>query len=250
MNDIIVTVRESNLKLTLAFGIGIHHAGLHERDRKTVEELFVNCKIQVLIATSTLAWGVNFPAHLVIVKGTEYYDGKTRRYVDYPITDVLQMMGRAGRPQFDDQGKAVILVHDIKKDFYKKFLYEPFPVESSLLEVLSDHLNAEIAAGTISSKQDAMDYITWTYFFRRLIMNPRSQPFPVRCPASSWAFIPGPGGRCSMVGDGGAVLLHGTWRRLQEKEELWELNDHMATYIEGVQGREVGREALELHLTH
>ncbi|XP_026582462.1 activating signal cointegrator 1 complex subunit 3 [Pseudonaja textilis] len=172
MNVIISTVRESNLKLTLAFGIGIHHAGLHERDRKTVEELFVNCKIQVLIATSTLAWGVNFPAHLVIVKGTEFYDGKTRRYVDYPITDVLQMMGRAGRPQFDDQGKAVILVHDIKKDFYKKFLYEPFPVESSLLEVLSDHLNAEIAAGTITSKQDAMDYITWTYFFRRLIMNP------------------------------------------------------------------------------
>ncbi|TSK34894.1 Activating signal cointegrator 1 complex subunit 3 [Bagarius yarrelli] len=172
MTDIIATVRDSNLKLTLAFGIGLHHAGLHERDRKTVEELFVNCKIQVLIATSTLAWGVNFPAHLVIVKGTEYYDGKTHRYVDYPITDVLQMMGRAGRPQFDDQGKAVILVHDIKKDFYKKFLYEPFPVESSLLAVLSDHLNAEIAAGTIASKQDAMDYITWTYFFRRLVMNP------------------------------------------------------------------------------
>ncbi|XP_059194984.1 activating signal cointegrator 1 complex subunit 3 [Centropristis striata] len=172
IEDIIGTVRDSNLKLTLAFGIGMHHAGLHERDRKTVEELFVNCKIQVLIATSTLAWGVNFPAHLVVVKGTEYYDGKSRRYVDYPITDVLQMMGRAGRPQFDDQGKAVILVHDIKKDFYKKFLYEPFPVESSLLTVLSDHLNAEIAAGTIASKQDAMDYITWTYFFRRLVMNP------------------------------------------------------------------------------
>ncbi|XP_028326089.1 activating signal cointegrator 1 complex subunit 3 isoform X2 [Gouania willdenowi] len=172
IEDIIATVRDSNLKLTLAFGIGMHHAGLHERDRKTVEELFVNCKIQVLIATSTLAWGVNFPAHLVVVKGTEYYDGKSRRYVDYPITDVLQMMGRAGRPQFDDQGKAVILVQDIKKDFYKKFLYEPFPVESSLLAVLSDHLNAEIAAGTISSKQDAMDYITWTYFFRRLVMNP------------------------------------------------------------------------------
>uniref|UniRef100_A0A673AIY4 U5 small nuclear ribonucleoprotein 200 kDa helicase n=1 Tax=Sphaeramia orbicularis TaxID=375764 RepID=A0A673AIY4_9TELE len=169
---IIATIRDSNLKLTLAFGIGMHHAGLHERDRKTVEELFVNCKIQVLIATSTLAWGVNFPAHLVVVKGTEYYDGKSRRYIDYPITDVLQMMGRAGRPQFDDQGKAVILVHDIKKDFYKKFLYEPFPVESSLLSVMSDHLNAEIAAGTISSKQDAMDYITWTYFFRRLVMNP------------------------------------------------------------------------------
>ena len=47
MENIIGTIRDSNLKLTLAFGIGMHHAGLHERDRKTVEELFVNCKIQV-----------------------------------------------------------------------------------------------------------------------------------------------------------------------------------------------------------
>uniref|UniRef100_A0A2C9KC69 Activating signal cointegrator 1 complex subunit 3 n=1 Tax=Biomphalaria glabrata TaxID=6526 RepID=A0A2C9KC69_BIOGL len=172
MEQICGSVKESNLKLTLAFGIGIHHAGLTERDRKVVEELFVNQKIQVLIATSTLAWGVNFPAHLVVVKGTEYFDGKTRRYVDFPITDVLQMMGRAGRPQFDDQGVAVILVHDVKKHFYKKFLYEPFPVESNLLEVMADHLNAEVVSGTISSKQDAMDYITWTYFFRRLLRNP------------------------------------------------------------------------------
>ncbi|XP_072018769.1 LOW QUALITY PROTEIN: activating signal cointegrator 1 complex subunit 3-like [Amphiura filiformis] len=172
MESVISGIRDNNLKLTLAFGIGMHHAGLHERDRKTVEELFVNQKIQVLIATSTLAWGVNFPAHLVVIKGTEFYDGKTKRYVDFPITDVLQMMGRAGRPQFDEEGKAVILVHDIKKHFYKKFLYEPFPVESNLLDVLPEHLNAEIVAGTIGSKQDAMDYITWTYFFRRLVMNP------------------------------------------------------------------------------
>lgn len=172
IDSLIKTVKDNNLKLTLSFGIALHHAGLHERDRKIAEELFVNQKIQILIATSTLAWGVNFPAHLVVVKGTEYYDGKTRRYVDFPITDVLQMMGRAGRPQYDDNGVAVILVHDIKKHFYKKFLYEPFPVESSLLEVLPDHLNAEIVAGTITSKQDAMDYLTWTYFFRRLLMNP------------------------------------------------------------------------------
>ena len=90
-----------------------------------------------------------------------------------PITDVLQMMGRAGRPQFDDSGVAVVLVHDVKKNFYKQFLYEPFPVESSLLEVLPDHINAEIVAGTIKTKQEYLDYLTWTYFFRRLLKNPR-----------------------------------------------------------------------------
>ncbi|CAH1400990.1 unnamed protein product [Nezara viridula] len=172
MDQIIATIKDSNLRLTLAFGIGIHHAGLQERDRKTVEELFVNQRIQVLIATGTLAWGVNLPAHLVIVKGTEYYDGKTKRYVDMPITDVLQMMGRAGRPQYDNQGISVILVHDVKKNFYRRFLYEPFPVESHLLQVLPDHLSAEIVAGTIKTKQEALDYLTWTYFFRRLLKNP------------------------------------------------------------------------------
>jgi activating signal cointegrator complex subunit 3 len=39
-----------------------------------------------------LAWGVNFPAHLVVIKGTEYFDGKLGRYVDFPITDVLQVI--------------------------------------------------------------------------------------------------------------------------------------------------------------
>lgn len=172
MDQIIDDIKDTNLKLTLAFGIGLHHAGLHERDRKTVEELFLHRKIQVLVATATLAWGINMPAHLVIVKGTEYYDGKLKRYVDMPITDVLQMMGRAGRPQFGNEGVAVVLVHDVKKNFYKKFLYDPFPVESSLLAVLPDHVNAEIVAGTVQTKQGILDYFTWTYCFRRLLRNP------------------------------------------------------------------------------
>ena len=67
---------------------------------------------------------------------------------------------------------ACVLVHDVKKHFYKKFLYEPFPVESSLLSVLPEHLNAEIVAGTIQTTQEALDYMTWTYFFRRLLQNP------------------------------------------------------------------------------
>jgi len=82
------------------------------------------------------------------------------------------MMGRAGRIQFDNVGVACILVHQPKKNFYRKFLYEPFPVESQLQDALPEHINAEIAGGTIRSREDAVDWLTWTFFFRRLVRNP------------------------------------------------------------------------------
>ncbi|KAF2473024.1 Sec63-domain-containing protein [Lindgomyces ingoldianus] len=164
--------KDDALREALSFGIGLHHAGLVESDRQLSEELFANNKIQILIATSTLAWGVNLPAHLVVVKGTQFFDAKTEGYKDMDLTDVLQMLGRAGRPQFDSSGIARIFTQDAKKEFYKHFLHTGFPVESSLHKVLDNHLGAEISAGTIATKQDALDYLTWTFFFRRLHKNP------------------------------------------------------------------------------
>ena len=165
-------VKDDALKEAINFGIGLHHAGLVESDRQLSEELFLNNKIQILVATSTLAWGVNLPAHLVVVKGTQFYDAKIEGYRDMDLTDVLQMLGRAGRPQFDNSGVARIFTQDAKKDFYKHFLHTGFPVESSLHTVLDNHLCAEVSAETIISKQDALDYLTWTFFFRRLHKNP------------------------------------------------------------------------------
>jgi activating signal cointegrator complex subunit 3 len=173
MAQITSGIVDGNLRHTLNFGIGLHHSGLPESDRNVVEDLFATGKILLLICTSTLAWGVNFPAHLVVIKGTEYFDPKEKRYVDFPITDVLQMMGRAGRPQFDDNGVVCVYVQEEKRNFYKTFLYQPFPVESSLIDQLAPHLNAEINSGTITSKLQALNYLTWTYFFRRLTRNPK-----------------------------------------------------------------------------
>eukprot|EP01132_Coremiostelium_polycephalum_P004723 gene4723-5897_t len=172
IDPILDRIKDANLKHTLSFGIGMHHAGLNDNDRSIVEKLFGENKIQILISTSTLAWGVNLPAHLVIIKGTEYFDGKTKKYVDFPLTDVLQMMGRAGRPQFDKEGKAVVMVHEPKKNFYKKFLYDPFPIESHLKDFLHDHINAEIVSGTIQDKQGGIEYLVNTFFFRRLLVSP------------------------------------------------------------------------------
>ncbi len=53
---------------------------------------------------------------------------------------------------------------------------------------LHDHLNAEIAGGTIGNRQDAVDYLSWTYFFRRLLKNPGEKTvFPVVCPPAPLA---------------------------------------------------------------
>ena len=168
----LLRVKDEALREALSFGIGLHHAGLVESDRQLAEELFANNKIQILVATSTLAWGVNLPAHLVVVKGTQFFDAKIEGYKDMDLTDVLQMLGRAGRPQFDTSGIARIFTQDAKKEFYKHFLHTGFPVESSLHNVLDNHLGAEVSAGTIGTKQDALDYLTWTFFFRRLHKNP------------------------------------------------------------------------------
>ncbi len=58
------------------------------------------------------------------------------------------------------------------KEYFKRFLYDPLPVESHLDRVLADHLNAEIVTRNVTSKQDAVDYLTWTFFYRRLPKNP------------------------------------------------------------------------------
>ena len=68
--------------------------------------------------------------------------------------------------------RCVLMCHTPRKEYYKKFLFEPYPVESHLDHFLHDHMVAEIVNKTITSKQDAVDYLTWTFFYRRLAQNP------------------------------------------------------------------------------
>ncbi|VEU23061.1 DEKNAAC104164 [Brettanomyces naardenensis] len=172
LEPILAKVKDDTLKLSLQFGIGLHHAGLVQSDRRISHRLFEQGKIQILVATSTLAWGVNLPAFLVIIKGTQFFDAKIEGYKDMDLTDILQMMGRAGRPAFDTSGVAMVFTKENKKSFYKHFLNVGFPVESSLHKVLDDHIGAEIASGTIKSRQDALDFLTWTFLYRRAHHNP------------------------------------------------------------------------------
>ncbi|XP_048146003.1 LOW QUALITY PROTEIN: U5 small nuclear ribonucleoprotein 200 kDa helicase [Corvus hawaiiensis] len=163
---------DPTLKETLVNGVGYLHEGLTAMERRVVEQLFSSGAVQVMVASRSLCWGMNIAAHLVIIMDTQYYNGKIHAYVDYPIYDVLQMVGHANRPLQDDEGRCVIMCQGSKKDFFKKFLYEPLPVESHLDHCMHDHFNAEIVTKTIENKQDAVDYLTWTFLYRRMTQNP------------------------------------------------------------------------------
>ena len=68
--------------------------------------------LQVLVSTATLAWGVNLPAHTVIIKGTQVYNPAKGNWQELSPLDVMQMFGRAGRPQYDTQGMGIIITSE------------------------------------------------------------------------------------------------------------------------------------------
>ena len=165
-------VQDQALAETLEYGIAFYHEALSKSDKAIVEQLFDVGVVQVVVASKDTCWGIKMHCDLVIIMGTQYYEGKQHNYADYPITDVLQMMGRANRPKNGESGRCVMMCQSTKKDFYKKFLYEALPIESHLDHFLHDHYNAEIVTKTIENKQDAVDYLTWTFLYRRMALNP------------------------------------------------------------------------------
>ena len=101
LNEEANNVKDSNLRDLLPFGFAIHHARMTREDHGLVEELFADGSIQVSVCSATLAWGVNLPAHTVIIKGTPIYNPEKGQWVELSSQDILQMLGCAGRPLFD-----------------------------------------------------------------------------------------------------------------------------------------------------
>jgi pre-mRNA-splicing helicase BRR2 len=158
-------VRDANLKDLLPFGFAIHHAGMRREDRALVEDLFADGSIQVLVCTATLAWGVNLPAHTVIIKGTQIYNPAQGRWVELSHQDILQMLGRAGRPQFDTLGEGIIITNHGELQYYLSLMNQQLPIESQFVAKLADNLNAEIVLGTIRNRDEAVQWLGYTYLY-------------------------------------------------------------------------------------
>ncbi|MHA1542343.1 MAG: DEAD/DEAH box helicase [Candidatus Hodarchaeales archaeon] len=89
-------------------GSAFHHAGLNSDQRAIVENSFKNGAIKILCATPTLSSGINLPAKRVVISSVYRYSVEQG---SYPIKtlEYKQMAGRAGRPQFDTEGEALLI---------------------------------------------------------------------------------------------------------------------------------------------
>ncbi|GFE52758.1 sec63 domain-containing DEAD DEAH box protein [Babesia ovis] len=173
LNTEVEAIKTAELKELLPYGFGIHHAGLPRSDRKLVEDLFSDGHIQLLISTATLSWGVNLPAHTVIIKGTQVYSPEEGCWTELCPLSVQQMMGRAGRPQFDKDGRGIIITSHSKLQFYLSLNNQQLPIESQLVTNLPDLLNAEIVLGNIMTRKDCVSWLSDTYFAIRMRKEPR-----------------------------------------------------------------------------
>ncbi|MHA2424348.1 MAG: DEAD/DEAH box helicase [Candidatus Thorarchaeota archaeon] len=152
----------------IANGVAFHHAGLDNQERAFVEDYFKDNLLKVIVATPTLAAGVNLPSRRVIIRDYRRYEPDRGSY-PIPILEYKQMAGRAGRPKYDDYGEAVLFArtepeHDFLIDNYT--LSEPEEITSKLASprAVRAHLLASVASEMTRNRDEIDSLIAGTFF--------------------------------------------------------------------------------------
>jgi len=156
-----------SLRACIKKGMAFHHAGLTNEQRKFVESNFKKGKIKVIIATPTLAAGINLPARRVIIRDVQRYEDGG--YVPIPVMEIKQMCGRAGRPRYDKEGEAIVVAkneEDAGFIFDNYLLADSEDIFSKLGQetVLRSHVLSSIATETVTSWTTLMDFLSSTFF--------------------------------------------------------------------------------------
>ncbi len=156
------------LAKVLSQGVAFHHAGLTNRERSLVEDLFKSNFLKVIVATPTLAAGVNLPARRTIIRDYRRYESGRGSY-PIPVLEYKQMAGRAGRPKYDEYGEAILIAKSLGESEYlmdNYVLAEPENIKSKLAtpRALRFHLLASIATGVTPSRESIDDLIAGTFF--------------------------------------------------------------------------------------
>jgi helicase len=149
-------------------GAAFHHAGLANQQRSLVENAFRDGLIKIISATPTLAAGINLPAWRVIIRDLKRYS----RFggMDFiPILEIHQMLGRAGRPQWDKEGQGILMAKsesDAKNVWNQYIKGEPEKIYSKLgvEPVMRMHVLGLIASGTTPTKKSLEEFFSRTFY--------------------------------------------------------------------------------------
>ncbi len=157
----------------LPHGVAYHNASLTNPERRLVERGFRSRAIKALVATPTLAAGINLPARRVIVRDASRYDDRLGMQAPIPVIEVRQMLGRAGRPRFDPFGEALMVARspDEEDRFLDSYLAAPpEPIESRLASdpALRMHLLALVASRAVRTDAELQGFFAATFYGRTL----------------------------------------------------------------------------------
>lgn len=166
---ILVQNEHTELIKTLAFlvkkGVAFHHAGLNQNCRETIETEFRKGTIKLLSSTPTLAAGVNLPARRVVISNVNRYNAKVGANRPISILEYKQLCGRAGRPQYDDYGEAIIVGNGNTADLIDYYVNgEPEPIISKITDdkSLRTHILSVIVTHPGIKKDEILEFFLQT----------------------------------------------------------------------------------------
>ena len=150
-------------------GVAFHHAGLTGKHRNMIEQAFKDRLLKCICATPTLAAGVNLPARRVVIR-----DWNRWKSGDYTTMEIQQMLGRAGRPTFDDHGEAWIMVKNEsqREKVVDNYIFGfPEKIESRLGDALLSHVLSSIATGGLTDRDSIGQFFEQTLLARQIRTN-------------------------------------------------------------------------------
>lgn len=146
-------------------GVAFHHAGLNQNCRGVIENEFRKGTIKLLSSTPTLAAGVNLPARRVIISNVSRYNAKVGVNRPISILEYKQLCGRAGRPQYDDYGEAIIVGKGNAEDLIDYYINgEPEPIESKITDdkSLRIHVLSVVVTNPGIKKEEILEFFMQT----------------------------------------------------------------------------------------
>ena len=176
-------------------GTAFHHSGLVNTQRELVEDAFKEGLLKAICSTTTLGYGINMPAHTVLIRDIVRYGERSgSEYIG--INEVTQLFGRAGRPKYDKAGRAFMIARSESEahDLYNRYILsdlDPITSKLGVLPVMRTHMLAFVATRFLTSEESILDFMNGTFYGYRYAdsLELKSIIGRVLAELSEWGFL-------------------------------------------------------------